>query len=452
MESSAWTQYVRRLFEKLTGTAIAPKTLRSIFITWLKENTDCPEILKAAAHAMKHQQATQESAHYDANADTKLVKAAYDFNLAYASTFTGDGAVAISSSSDVVIAPDQITVLPTVLAVEPEPEAEPEPAAAPNVDTHVLPQIAVSELMGRLASIGFTRSSARGNGDCYPMSVMAGFEISATAAKQPTAATTEAVRGVREGAVGILAGEAAVDGIDAVVFRAGERLPEDAGAARTAMADWREPGFWSSAGANGNRSSSFHLGVALHLERPVAVLERRGKVYNDPARIYGAREDGALYHSPAKPGAPETVPTYKLVPVADLLEMLRARPAAQSLIEFNGMNHFIPWLAPKPLPAAAGGSSAEAAAEPEPEKEPSIAATEPADDLGDMDEAEPAASVEETADIEGVAEAVPDAAPRRSGRAAKMPRLSFPVPSSLGVVSSGRDVDDSDAFDVTGIA
>ena len=52
MESSAWTNYVRRLFEKLAGTAIAPKTLRSIFITWLKENTDCPEVLKSAAHAM----------------------------------------------------------------------------------------------------------------------------------------------------------------------------------------------------------------------------------------------------------------------------------------------------------------------------------------------------------------------------------------------------------------
>ena len=28
MESSAWTQYVRRLFGRLTGTEIAPKTLR----------------------------------------------------------------------------------------------------------------------------------------------------------------------------------------------------------------------------------------------------------------------------------------------------------------------------------------------------------------------------------------------------------------------------------------
>ena len=43
---------------------------------------------------------------------------------------------------------------------------------------------------------------------------------------------------------------------------------------------------------------------------------------------------------------------------------------------------------------------------------------------------------------------------RRSGRAAKMPRLSFPPASSTsaGPVSSGRDVSDIDALDATGIA
>ena len=193
-----------------------------------------------------------------------------------------------------------------------------------------LPPFAVSELMGRLASIGFTRSAARKNGDCYPMSAMAGFEISATAAKQPTAATTNAVREVRAGAIGILSGKAAVDGIAAVVFRAGERLPEDAVAAHDAMANWLEPGYWSSAGVNGNKSASFQLGVALHLVRPVAVIERRGKVYIDPARIYGARDaDGTLCHSEAKPGAPETVPTYKLMPLA--LGFVKARGRAAVL-------------------------------------------------------------------------------------------------------------------------
>ena len=61
--------------------------LRSIFITWLRESTDAPNVLKSAAHAQKHQLATQASATYDSNADTKLVKAAYDFNMSFALKF-----------------------------------------------------------------------------------------------------------------------------------------------------------------------------------------------------------------------------------------------------------------------------------------------------------------------------------------------------------------------------
>ncbi len=37
----------------------------------------------------------------------------------------------------------------------------------------------------KLADVGFTRNKAKGDGDCYPLSAMAGFEISATAARQP---------------------------------------------------------------------------------------------------------------------------------------------------------------------------------------------------------------------------------------------------------------------------
>ena len=144
LDSSAWTAFVRRLFGRLHGSEVAPKTLRSSFITWLRATTDapevrrrppaararrpcpppppplprpsdgarrphdktprasappppahthahtpCPQVLKSAAHAMKHNEATQASGTYDANADTKLVKAAYDFNLAHALTFGG---------------------------------------------------------------------------------------------------------------------------------------------------------------------------------------------------------------------------------------------------------------------------------------------------------------------------------------------------------------------------
>eukprot|EP00966_Prymnesium_polylepis_P304042 7024371-Prymnesium_polylepis.1 len=44
---------------------------------------------------------------------------------------------------------------------------------------------------------------------------------------------------------------------------------------------------------------------------------------------------------------------------------------------------------------------------------------------------------------------------RRSGRAAKAPRLSFPPAAGSvtgGPISSGRDVNNDDAFDVSGIA
>ena len=36
MESSSWSQWVGRLFQRHAGVTIAPKTLRSIFITWLR--------------------------------------------------------------------------------------------------------------------------------------------------------------------------------------------------------------------------------------------------------------------------------------------------------------------------------------------------------------------------------------------------------------------------------
>ena len=105
MESSAWTAWVKRLFTKLHGAPIAPKTLRSVFITWLRDNTDCPEVLKSAAHAMKHRVETQASGRYDADADTRLVKAAYDFNLTFAAKFGGGGGAAGSSSDAAIEVP-----------------------------------------------------------------------------------------------------------------------------------------------------------------------------------------------------------------------------------------------------------------------------------------------------------------------------------------------------------
>ena len=56
------------------------------------------------------------------------------------------------------------------------------------------------------------------------------------------------------------------------------------------------------------------------------------------------------------------------------------------------------------------------------------------------------------AHVDAMAELVP---PRRSARPSKVPRLSFPMPApsdSGNIVSSGRDVSNTAAFDVSGIA
>ena len=49
----------------------------------MRNNTSAPEILKSAAHAQKHSEARQASEDYDQQADDRLVKAAYDFNLKF---------------------------------------------------------------------------------------------------------------------------------------------------------------------------------------------------------------------------------------------------------------------------------------------------------------------------------------------------------------------------------
>jgi hypothetical protein len=261
------------------------------------------------------------------------------------------------------------------------------------VTTQNLPPISIPQLTFQLSQVGFTRSSASRNGDCYPLSAMAGFEITAAAARNPTTASTARVRQVREGAIDKLTGAAAIDGIPAAVFRASEQLPDDAAAAATAMAPWRQTGFWFA--NDGHKSATFQLGVALELGRPVAVIEKKDRAYLDPVRIYGARSaDGTLIHSVAKPGSPETIPTFKLMPIATLIENLRANPVAFSVVEYNGVSHYNPWLLKPSLRKsanAAASAAADTASRPDPE-EPEVAAAASATSdgiqgvMGDMDD------------------------------------------------------------------
>lgn len=240
--------------------------------------------------------------------------------------------------------------------------------APPAAGSVMLPPISQAELEAMLADVSFSRSTAKRNGNCLPLSAMAGFEISAKDAQQPSTDAAKKVREARSGAVGILTNNDAVDGIDAAVFRTGEKLPANASAARKAMKSWRKDRFWKS--GNGNKFASFTLGVALHLERPIAVVERSGTSVLNPVRVYGARDaSGALIHSIAKPNAPETVPTYKLKPLADLVEQLRAEPKSCSVIEFDGINHFDPWLVVKEVATKEAGAVAMKEVEEEVEKE-----------------------------------------------------------------------------------
>ena len=375
MESAAWSGWVKRLFKRHHGEEIAPKTLRSVFITWLRDQTTAPDILKSAAHAMKHSEQRQGSADYDQESDDRLVKAAYEFNLTYASGFTAESGSSGGEGSSSAAPPppaqhasgedSSSAVPPPPLPPPAQPMQQQQPPAAtqPNVDTQMLPPMSIAQLTFQLEGVGFARSSADKNGDCFPLSAMAGFEITAAAARKPTAATTAKVRQVREDAIDRLAGDAAIGGIDAAVFRAGERLSEDAAAAAAAMAAWREPGFWHTNQVN--KSATFQLGVGLELGRPIAVIQKSGRIFLDPTRIYGARNaDGTLVHSEARPGAPETVPTFTLMPIATLIQKLRDNPVAYSVVEHNGSNHFQPWILKPALRKAANAAAAALAARP----------------------------------------------------------------------------------------
>ena len=223
MESSAWTGWVKRLFKRHHGEEVAPKTLRSVFITWLRDQTAAPEILKGAAHTMKHSERRQGSADYDQESDDRLVKAAYEFNLQFATGFAAEAGGSSGEGSSSAAPPAAPPPAPPVPPAPPAPPAQQQP----NVNTQMLPPVSIAQLTFMLEGVGLARSSADNNGDCYPLSAMAGFEITAAAARKPTTATTAKVRQVREDTIDRLAGHAPIDNLGADVFREGERLPAD---------------------------------------------------------------------------------------------------------------------------------------------------------------------------------------------------------------------------------
>ena len=86
MEPSNWSRWFKAMMKKWSGEEIAPKTLRQSFVTWIRDSEAAPEVLKSAAHAMKHTVQTADNK-YDQGKDTRLVQAAYLFNVQFAETF-----------------------------------------------------------------------------------------------------------------------------------------------------------------------------------------------------------------------------------------------------------------------------------------------------------------------------------------------------------------------------
>ena len=216
------------------------------------------------------------------------------------------------------------------------------PKRAP-VASQLRPSIPLAEALAQLRAVNYERGSASPNGDCWPLSSMAGYELTAQEARMPGTAACASVQKVRGKAIDLVAGTKAIaKGVPAQVFRAEELLPKTPLAAARAFAPWRENGFWSNGDVN--KGAAFQFGVAAALKRPVAALERSGQTILDPCKIYGTRgADGKLRVAPPSAGKPATVHSWYSLPFDELIELLR-RGAVLSVVLFNGSNHFDPIL------------------------------------------------------------------------------------------------------------
>eukprot|EP00966_Prymnesium_polylepis_P283060 6540475-Prymnesium_polylepis.1 len=111
---------------------------------------------------MKHSEQRQGSADYDQESDDRLVKAAYEFNLAYASGFTtvdagGSSGEGGSSAAPLPLPPP----LPEQQVQQPQQpqqqqqheQQQQQPAQQPNVGTQMLPPIGIAQLTFQLQGV-----------------------------------------------------------------------------------------------------------------------------------------------------------------------------------------------------------------------------------------------------------------------------------------------------------
>ena len=86
--SSQWTQTVKSTFLRHSGKAVCPKSLRSSFVTFIRDSEAAPAVLKSAANAMHHKIETANSDKYDRRTHDRLNESAVQFAEQIASKFT----------------------------------------------------------------------------------------------------------------------------------------------------------------------------------------------------------------------------------------------------------------------------------------------------------------------------------------------------------------------------
>ena len=212
------------------------------------------------------------------------------------------------------------------------------------VPSRYLPPKSIVKVDADLAKIGYQHAEAEPDGNCFVYSSMTGFEISKAEANNPDAKTIRIVRKARMASIDKICGDEDIGGIAATTVRAVEKIRKTSVAAKKQMAPWKKNFHWDG---GGNLAAFWQFATALHLGRPIAVIEKKnGTEYNDPGRVYGALDDatGELRCSDARGTKPKTVPSYHVMSIADIIDNLRTTPKKMSLILYNGVDHFDPFV------------------------------------------------------------------------------------------------------------
>ena len=82
-----WTKLVKAVFKAHAGVPLAPKELRSSFITFLRSGHNSDAALKSAAFAMRHSSAQARGPAYDKERAERLSAAAVQVATDFAAGF-----------------------------------------------------------------------------------------------------------------------------------------------------------------------------------------------------------------------------------------------------------------------------------------------------------------------------------------------------------------------------